>query len=220
MAAAAILTAVTIGKEVVSFGKELFGGGGDDTPVIAEGLNPCPNQPSDESLAVAWGLAPASTKQALIQIYTNGNGGVGPPPPIGNGPNPYAGASGWFAFAKAIMGGSDCVNKSGPSGPSMLLEMVARYGGGNQSPIYTAAVMPQAQPKPSAGDYLREIGDNLKTAADNILRSTLGGAVAGAQSSTQGAATGSAIPMTVASSVMPLALLGGGILLVMLMRRK
>lgn len=218
MALTAIFTAISGAKAAFD---SLTGGGTSDD--VWQGGTPCPGQPATAAVSVAWSNAPEAVKQALVAAYMSGNNGQPPPPPIGNGPNPYPGTDGVFAFAKALMGGADCVNKSNPQAPQMLKDMVARYGGGAASPVYSGEALQQAYVtntgEKSLGDYLREVGDNVLKTAENIAKATIGGAVQGATVSTQGAATGAQVG-TQFQMLWPILLVGAGVGAVMLLRRK
>lgn len=218
MALAAILTA---GTALIQSADKLIGGSG--TPDVAVGLTPCPNQPSDAAFSVAWNAASQAERQQLIGYYQAGNNGASPPAPYGTGSNPYAGATPTFAFVKALMGGSDCVNKGSPLAPQAVMQLVAKYGNASTAPIYSGAGLQQsyatAADDKSLGDYLRQVWNNVSGTAENIAKATIGGAVQGATVSTQAASTASGAG-TQFQLLMPILLVAAGVAIVLLMRNR
>lgn len=200
-------SAINLAKNAYNFVRGIFDGG-------ANNMQACPGQ--WDTTQVAYALANASSGElaSLQRAYGLAN------------PNEQ-----WrddpFYIAWSAAGGSDCAAKS-VNGQNWkgsfdlfmqtkLMDLGATpYAPGTTPPTTTSGSLGRTA---SLGDEIDKIWEALKQTGANVFRSTVSGAVAGAQTSTQGAATGSSVGNL--GNLVPLLAIGAiGVAGYLLLRKK
>lgn len=198
-------SAVNFAKNAYNFVRGIF----DGSPNVQSA---CPGQWDTTQVAYALANASAGEMASLQKAYALAN----PNEPWRDDP---------FYIAWTAAGGSDCASTSANGRNwagtfQLFMETKQRdlgitpYAPGTTPPSTTSGSLGQTA---SLGDEIDKIWEALKDTGANVFRSTVSGAVAGAQTSTQGAATGSRI----GGSIVPLLAIGAiGVAAYLLLRRK